>query len=48
MIQAVAPVPDNFGAVKSIAPLDEHSVTITDENNHFIEVSLDWTFATSQ
>ena len=48
MIQAVAPVPDNFGAVKSIAPLDEHSVTIADENNHFIEVSLDWTFATSQ
>lgn len=48
MIQAVAPVPDNFGPVKSIAPLDEHSVTITDENNHFIEVSLDWTFVASQ
>ena len=48
MIQAVAPVPDNFGAVKSIAPIDKHSVTITDENNHFIEVSLDWTFVASQ
>ena len=44
IIQAVAPVPDNLGAVRSIPPLDEHSVTITDENNHFIEVSLDWTF----
>ena len=48
MIQTVAPVPDDFGAVKSITPLDEHSVTITDENNHSVEVSLDWTFVASQ
>lgn len=44
MIHAVALVSENFGAVSSIIPNDEQSVTLTGESGAKILVPLDWKF----
>jgi hypothetical protein len=44
IVQAAAAVPDDFGAVASIAPRGEGGVTITGENGTTVEVSIDWGF----
>ncbi|MFT6864043.1 MAG: hypothetical protein ACJAVK_002605 [Akkermansiaceae bacterium] len=48
IIQGVAALPPHFEAIRSIEPLDEYSVTITDENGLAIEVTIDWPFVASQ
>ncbi len=45
-IHAVAPVPEDFGAVIGIIPNGENSVSITGESGTGIIVPLDWEFAT--
>lgn len=44
IVQAAAAVPDDFGAVASIAPRGEGGVTITGENGTTVEVFIDWGF----
>lgn len=44
VVQAVAAVPEGFGAVARITPRDETSVTIADESGHEVVAPLDWRF----
>jgi hypothetical protein len=44
IVQAVAPVPEGFGAVRQIIPNWENFVTITGESGAEISVPLDWRF----
>lgn len=45
-IQAMAELPDGFGAVASIAPAGPGKVVITGENGHSRELPLDWQWLT--
>lgn len=44
VIQAVALVPEDFGAVASIVPRDATAVTITGDSGKEISVAIDWKF----
>ena len=44
IVQAVAPVPEGFGAVRQLIPNGENFVTITGESGAEISVPLDWRF----
>lgn len=44
IVQAVAPVPADFGAVRQIIPCGKNSVAITGEFGAEISVSVDWRF----
>jgi hypothetical protein len=45
-IQAVAAVPEKFGKVDSIIPVNETEIRITSENGDMVTVPLDWKFVT--
>lgn len=44
IIQAVAPIPGNCGAVVSIAPNGDHGITITTESGEQVNASVDWKY----
>ena len=44
LVQAVAPVPENFGAVASILPVNEQSLRITSDTGHSVETACNWRF----
>lgn len=44
LIQAVAAIPEHFGAVASITPKNEHELTITSERGLHIDTPLNWSY----
>ena len=44
LVQAVAPVPENFGAVESIVPAGDQSLCISSDRGQSIEAACNWRF----